>query len=245
MLSRRTAPGARRERVRSRRRPCHRRLREVRPDRDLHGDAGDIDQIAAFETPTTIRFTRFGGASFGPGPGCNFLPNDQNTIDCAKNGVTRVVLDLGDGDDVASISPSIKIPVIFDGADGRDGLFGGGGTDVFDGGPGNDNIISRDGRAEQVTAASATTPRSPTTATRATPAKRSRATPTSTACAARPTATTPTRASTPARSTSPTTGSTRTAPGSTPSTSTAMPTASPRPQDCDDTVAAVRPARPR
>ena len=34
---------------------------------------GDIDQIAAFETPTTIRFTRFGGASFGPGPGCNFL----------------------------------------------------------------------------------------------------------------------------------------------------------------------------
>ena len=30
---------------------------------------GDIDQIAAFETPTTIRFTRFGGASFGPGPG--------------------------------------------------------------------------------------------------------------------------------------------------------------------------------
>ncbi len=111
---------------------------------------GDIDQIAAFETPTTIRFTRFGGASLGPGPGCNFVGADQDTIDCAKNGVTSVVLNLGDGDDVASINPSLKIPVIFNGADGRDGLFGGGGTDIFDGGPGDDNVISRDDRAEQV-----------------------------------------------------------------------------------------------
>ena len=62
-----------------------------------------------------------------------------------------MVLDLGDGDDVASIDPSLKIPVIFNGADGRDGLFGGGGTDIFDGGAGDDNIISRDDRAEQVT----------------------------------------------------------------------------------------------
>ena len=112
---------------------------------------GDTDQIAAFETATTIRFTRFGGASFGPGPGCNFLANDSNTIDCVKDGVTSVVLNLGDGDDVASINPSLKIPVIFNGADGRDGLFGGGGIDIFDGGPGDDNVISRDDRAEQVT----------------------------------------------------------------------------------------------
>jgi hypothetical protein len=113
-------------------------------------EPGDVDQIAAFETPTTIRFTRFGGAGFGPGPGCSFLLHDFNTIDCTKDGVTSVVLDLGDGDDVASIDPSLKIPVIFNGADGRDGLFGGGGTDIFDAGPGDDNVISRDDRAEDV-----------------------------------------------------------------------------------------------
>ena len=189
--------------------------------------AGDIDQIAAFETPTTIRFTRFGGASFGPGPGCNFLQNDSNTIDCVKDGVTSVVLDLGDGDDVASINPSLKIPVIFNGADGRDGLFGGGGTDVFDGGAGDDNIISRDarGRAGQLrrrTRHRDLRRRRHARLLRGGPGRRR---PRRRALSP-PTATTPTRASTRAPSTSPTTASTRTARGSTPSISTATATAS-------------------
>ena len=44
--------------------------------------------------------------------------------------------------------------MFFNGGDDNDGLFGGGGIDSFDGGPGNDNVVARDGRPEQVECAS-------------------------------------------------------------------------------------------
>jgi len=112
------------------------------------GDAG-VDQITGFDTGDSIRFTRFGGVELGSGPGCD-VTDDQESVDCDKDGVTSVLLNLGDGDDVASVSPGVSLPVIFNGEGGNDGLFGGGGTDVFNAGSGDDNVIARDGRAEQV-----------------------------------------------------------------------------------------------
>jgi hypothetical protein len=112
------------------------------------GDAG-VDQISGFDTGTSIRFTRFGGAALGGAPPCDVSP-DQQTVDCPKAGIGLVVLALGGDDDVAAVSSNVSIPVRFDGGDGNDGLFGGGGTDAFLGGAGNDNVVSRDGRGEQV-----------------------------------------------------------------------------------------------
>jgi len=111
---------------------------------------GEVDQIAVIETPTTIRMTRFGGTYLGPGPNCRFVPGDPNSVDCLKSGVTSIVLNLGDQDDVAEVSPTLNLTTVFHGGPGRDGLFGGGGFDIFDGGPGDDNIISRDTRGEHV-----------------------------------------------------------------------------------------------
>jgi hypothetical protein len=110
---------------------------------------GFVDQIAIFETPTAYRFVRFGaGDQPGDGPGCVLI--DQNTVDCRKDGVSEAHIMLGDNNDVASVSASVKIPVILDGGAGNDALFGGGGQDTFNGGPGDDNIVARDGLAEAI-----------------------------------------------------------------------------------------------
>jgi hypothetical protein len=111
------------------------------------------DKISGFETPTTIRFTRFGGAALGGVLPC-VVSVDNQSVDCPKGSIASVELNLGDQDDVASVNRSVTVPVFFNGGNGNDGLFGGGGVDSFDGGPDNDNIVARDGRSEQVECAS-------------------------------------------------------------------------------------------
>jgi hypothetical protein len=112
------------------------------------GDA-TVDQISGFDTGTSIRFTRFGGAGLGQTGGCVLSPDGQS-VDCPKANISSVILNLDAGNDVAAVSSNVTIPVIFNGDDGQDGLFGGGGVDIFRGGAGTDNIVSRDGKGEQV-----------------------------------------------------------------------------------------------
>ena len=113
-------------------------------------NTGDTDKIAGFETSTSIRFTRFGGAAIGQDAGCSVVAGDSDTVDCPKAGLQRVVLLLGDGDDVATVSGVLTVPVTFFGGPGNDALFGGKGTDTFFGEGDNDNVVARDGVAEQV-----------------------------------------------------------------------------------------------
>jgi hypothetical protein len=119
-----------------------------------HPGVGDDtpSDIAIFATANTLRLVTFGDQGVGPDPGCEFVGGNStsNAVDCPLQGVTRIVIQLGDGDDVASVDPNVAVPVTFEGNGGNDGLFGGGGVDAFDGGPGDDNIVSRDGRAEEV-----------------------------------------------------------------------------------------------
>ena len=109
----------------------------------------EVDDIAIFPVGTsTVRITHFGGTGIGPAGDCAFV--DSESVDCPTAGITQIILDLGDGDDVASVSPAIPIPTTLLGGNGNDALFGGGGIDTFDGGAGDDELVSRDGRAEQV-----------------------------------------------------------------------------------------------
>jgi Putative metal-binding motif len=109
---------------------------------------GNNEGIAGFRVGDRIRFTRFGDGGLVGDPNCHVI--DPRTVDCPLGGISAVILNLGDGNDVASVSSDVTAPVIFNGGNGNDGLFGGGGIDVFSGGPGDDNLVSRDGRAEQV-----------------------------------------------------------------------------------------------
>ena len=83
------------------------------------------------------------------GPDATSEPDAERRLPEGR-GQTRCVLDLDSGNDVAAVSANVTLPVVFDGGAGNDGLFGGGGIDIFGGGSGDDNVISRDGRAEQV-----------------------------------------------------------------------------------------------
>jgi hypothetical protein len=112
--------------------------------------------IAIFSTGSTLRLVAF-GTGVGPATdnNCQFVGNgvhpDTNAVDCPLTpAVKRIVLDLGAGNDIASVNQNVTVPVVFNGNGGNDGLFGGGGVDTFNGGAGNDNLVSRDGKAESV-----------------------------------------------------------------------------------------------
>ncbi len=123
--------------------------------------------------PLGVTFSDSGAGSVTAGSGCTQVT--ATTVGCAEP-ITRVAVDLGDGNDTLTDKLSLT-PVTADGGSGDDVLTGGApddtliggagddvlnggggndtldggpGTDSFDGGPGNDTILSRDGVAESI-----------------------------------------------------------------------------------------------
>jgi Putative metal-binding motif len=107
------------------------------------------DDISGFLSGSNIIFTRFGGADINANIPCQETGDGQG-VSCPTAHVTLVILNMRGGNDVASVSSNVRIPVLFVGGDGNDGLFGGGGLDQFVGGIGDDNLVARDGRPERV-----------------------------------------------------------------------------------------------
>ncbi|MGP4000705.1 hypothetical protein [Streptomyces sp. 8N706] len=91
------------------------------------------------------------------GPGCTQLTTGSATCGPTAT-VTSIGAALGDGDDSAVVTDDILVPAAIDGGLGEDSIDGGGGSDrlndpdgwdsppttnTFNGGPGNDAIVSR------------------------------------------------------------------------------------------------------
>ena len=160
---------------------------------------------------------------------------DSNSVDCPKVGRHEVVLDLGDGDDVAAVSAEHQPPRDVQRRRRRRRPVR----------RRRDRHASTAARATTTsspatvaprtsTAASATTPRSPTTPTPGCPASRSRATPTATASAAPPTATTRRRRSARALADVPDNGIDEDCSGADTTAADRDGDGTPRPQDCND-----------
>jgi hypothetical protein len=111
--------------------------------------AAPADVIAYRLTAGKLGIDRTAGESLAPGLGCT---GNGNNVTCAVDFITRVVIDLGPGDDQIAAQPTVPIGMHAEihggpgrdtlrGADGsNDLLFGDDGDDVLDGGFGDDKL---------------------------------------------------------------------------------------------------------
>ena len=111
--------------------------------------AAPNDVIAYKLTGGKLGIDRTAGESLAPGLGCT---GNGNSVTCAIDFITRVVIDLGPGDDQIAAQPTVPIGMHAEihGGPGRDTLrgadassdllFGDDGDDVLDGGFGDDKL---------------------------------------------------------------------------------------------------------
>lgn len=81
------------------------------------------------------------GDAVTPGAGCTTVA--VNRVSCGSAGVTRVVVNSGDGNDVIDARTTVRATV--NAGSGVDQVLGSSGSDIIDGGDGHDNLNGGDG----------------------------------------------------------------------------------------------------
>ena len=77
----------------------------------------------------------------------SFLPAGVKFLAFRRASVKDVFIRLGDGNDIAKVSPRLRLPVVIEGGEGDDELIAGGGSSLLIGGPGSDLLAAgRTGR---------------------------------------------------------------------------------------------------
>lgn len=112
----------------------------------IHAPFGRIDnyvELTASSGSTLVIVDRnHAEEAGGGGSGCATLPD---RVDCSLDGVTRVYVELGDGNDILLSRQDVTVPLTVDAGPGNDVVFGGGGDDRIAGGGGADVLIGNEG----------------------------------------------------------------------------------------------------
>ena len=110
----------------------------------LEALAGEVNELTVTQTGSDVRFAD-AGAPLSAGTGC--VQVGASEVTCTLTAGLRVQVDLGDGDDEATVAVAVGSKVdggagddTLHGTRGADNLGGGDGADTLDGGDGDDNL---------------------------------------------------------------------------------------------------------
>jgi len=110
----------------------------------------DALQLKLTDSNAKIMFDRASAPEGTASVGCD-APS-AGDVKCDRAGITRVVVVLGDGNDLLNVNSSVEFPIALDvdGGTGDEVIFGGTAADVLRGGPGGDQIFGLGG-ADDIT----------------------------------------------------------------------------------------------
>lgn len=99
--------------------------------------SSDANVVTITSSNGSIVVADQGVAAVAAGAGCK--STGPREVSCSATGITSIAVELGDGDDSASVS-LFSVPVAIDGGPGNDMIAGGAMSDRLVGGPGSDTI---------------------------------------------------------------------------------------------------------